>query len=259
MPAETGCEIVTIPCRADNYAYLVRDRASGKVALVDAPSVEPIEAALEARGWGLDQIWITHHHGDHIEGVDALRNHHGASVVGHAKDRARLPKLDVEVSEGETVTLGRTTARVIDVSGHTVGHIAFVLDADKVAFTADSLMALGCGRVFEGTHAMMWSSLSKFLEMPDDMAIYSGHNYGQANGRFALSIEPDNTALHDRIARIKAADAAGQPIVPATIAEEKNTNPFLRATQPSVKAAVGLVGADDAAVFAEVRRRKDAF
>jgi len=157
------------------------------------------------------------------------------------------------------VTLGHTTARVIDVSGHTVGHIAFVLDADKAAFTADSLMALGCGRVFEGTHAMMWGSLSKFLAMPDDMAIYSGHNYGQANGRFALSIEPDNKALHDRIARIKAADAAGQPIVPVSMAEEKATNPFLRATRPSVKAAVGLAGADDAAVFAEVRRRKDSF
>lgn len=252
-------EVVTVPCRSDNYAYLVRDQASGKVALVDAPSVDPIVAALEARGWGLDQIWITHHHGDHTEGVDALRTRYGAKVVGHSKDRARLPELDQEVSEGDTVTLGETVARVIDVSGHTIGHIAFVLDADKAAFTADSLMALGCGRVFEGTHAMMWESLSKFRAMPDDMRVYSGHNYGQANGRFALSIEPDNGALHDRIARIKAADAAGEPIVPVTMAEEKATNPFLRAIEPSVKAAVGLAGADDAAVFAEVRRRKDAF
>jgi len=252
-------EIVTIPCRSDNYAYLVRDQASGKVALVDAPSVEPIVAALEARGWSLDQIWITHHHGDHTEGVDALRARYGAHVVGHVKDRARLPRLDREVSEGETVSLGDTVARVIDVSGHTVGHIAFVLDADKAAFTADSLMALGCGRVFEGTFAMMWESLSKFRAMPDDMRIYSGHNYGQANGRFALSIEPDNPALLDRIERIKACDAAGEAIVPVTIAEEKATNPFLRAVDPSVKAAVGLSGADDAAVFAEVRRRKDNF
>jgi hydroxyacylglutathione hydrolase len=252
-------EVVTVPCRSDNYAYLIRDRASGKVALVDAPAVDPIVQALEARSWGLDQIWITHHHFDHTEGVGALRARYGAEVVGHAKDRAQLPALDLALSEGETVTLGDTVARVIDVSGHTIGHIAFVIDEDKAAFTADSLMALGCGRVFEGTHAMMWASLSKFLAMPDDMQIYSGHNYGQANGRFALSIEPDNAALKARVERIVAADAAGDPIVPVTLAEERATNPFLRATEPSVKASVGLAGADDAAVFAEVRRRKDAF
>lgn len=252
-------EIVTVPCRQDNYAYLVRDEATGQTALVDAPAVDPVVAALDERGWGLDQIWITHHHGDHTEGVDALRDRYGAQVVGHAKDRSRLPKLDREVSEGETVGLGETAARVIDVSGHTVGHIAFVLDDDKAAFTADSLMALGCGRVFEGTHAMMWESLSKFLEMPDDMRLYSGHNYGQQNGRFALAIEPGNQELQDRVARIGQADDKGEPIVPSTIAEEKATNPFLRATRPGVKAAVGLVGADDASTFAEVRRRKDAF
>jgi len=255
MPAE----IVTVPCRSDNYAYLLRDEATGKVALIDAPEVAPIAAALEARGWGLDQIWITHHHGDHTEGVDRLRSRYGAQVAGNAADAGRLPKLDVALADGETVALGETVARMIDVSGHTVGHVAFVVDAENAAFTADSLMALGCGRVFEGTHAMMWASLSKFLAMPDQMRIYSGHNYGQANGRFALTIEPGNAALKDRIARIKAADAAGEPIVPVTLAEEKATNPFLRATEPAVKAAVGLDGADDAAVFAEVRRRKDAF
>lgn len=252
-------EIVTVPCRSDNYAYLVRDGATGQTALIDAPEVDPIVAALDEKGWGLDQIWITHHHGDHTEGVDELRARHGAKVTGHVKDRARLPDLDREVSEGDRVTLGETVARVIDVSGHTIGHIAFVLDDERAAFTADSLMALGCGRVFEGTHAMMWESLSKFLGLPDDMRIYSGHNYGQANGRFALSIEPGNQALHDRIARIEAADEKGEPIVPSTMAEEKATNPFLRAVEPSVKRAVGLDGADDASTFAEVRRRKDAF
>ena len=252
-------EIVTIPCRSDNYAYLIRDEGSGQVALVDAPAVDPIVEALDGRGWGLDQIWITHHHGDHTEGVPDLVAKYAAKTVGHAKDRARLPTLDKEVSEGETVTLGESTARVIDVSGHTIGHIAFIMDADNAAFTADSLMALGCGRVFEGTHHMMWESLSKFLPLPDDMMVYSGHNYGQANGRFALSIEPDNAALLDRIERIKAADAAGEFIVPVSMAEEKATNPFLRAVEPSVKASVGLSGSDDASTFAEVRRRKDSF
>ena len=252
-------EIITVPCRSDNYAYLVRDGASGHVALVDAPAVDPIVEALEARGWGLDQIWITHHHGDHTEGVPDLVAKYGSKTIGHAKDRSRLPALDLEVSEGETVSLGETTARVIDVSGHTIGHIAFILDADNAAFTADSLMALGCGRVFEGTHAMMWDSLSKFLGLPNETMIYSGHNYGQANGRFALSIEPKNAALFDRIARIKAADEAGEFIVPVSMAEEKATNPFLRAVEADVKAAVGLAGADDASTFAEIRRRKDTF
>ena len=252
-------EIVTIPCRSDNYAYLIRDEGSGQVALVDAPAVEPIVEALDSRGWGLDQIWITHHHGDHTEGVPDLVAKYGAKTVGHAKDRARLPALDQEVSEGEVVTLGETHARVIDVSGHTIGHIAFICEADNAAFTADSLMALGCGRVFEGTHAMMWQSLSKFLGMPDEMMVYSGHNYGKANGAFALSVDGDNQALKDRIAAIAAADAAGEPIVPVSMAEERATNPFLRAVEPSVKANVGLAGADDASTFAEIRRRKDSF
>ncbi len=251
-------EIVTVPCRSDNYAYLLHD-GTGQTALVDAPEVAPIVEALDARSWGLDQIWITHHHGDHTEGVDELRTRYGSKVVGHTKDRARLPALDLEVSEGDVVTLGESSARVIDVSGHTVGHIAFVMDGDKAAFTADSLMALGCGRVFEGTHAMMWESLEKFLDLPDDMMIYSGHNYGQANGRFALSIEPNNGDLAERIARIREADSKRDPIVPVSMAEEKATNPFLRAVVPSVKQAVGLADADDASVFAEIRRRKDTF
>ena len=255
MPAE----VVVVPCLKDNYAYLLRDEGTGKVAVVDAPEAEPIVAALEERGWEPEQLWITHHHGDHVDGVEELRRRYHAKVVGHVKDRARLPKLDEEVSEGERVTLGETVARVVDVSGHTIGHIAYVLDADKVAFTADSLMALGCGRVFEGTHAMMWESLKKLMQLPPETRIYSGHNYGQANGRFALSIEPENEELLARIERIKAADAKGEPIVPVTLEEELATNPFLRATEASVKQAVGLAGADDAAVFAEVRRRKDAF
>ena len=252
-------EIVTVPCLSDNYAYLVRDQGSGQVAVVDAPEAGPIIDALDARGWKADEVWITHHHGDHIDGVGALVEKYGARVIGHTKDRARLPDLDEEVSEGDTAALGETHARIIDVSGHTIGHIAFVLDADNAAFTADSLMALGCGRVFEGTHSMMWDSLSKFLEMPDEMQIYSGHNYGVANGKFALSIEPDNQALKDRISAIEAANAAGEPIVPASMALERATNPFLRAVEPGVKKAVGLDGADDASVFAEVRRRKDNF
>ncbi|MEM7057469.1 MAG: hydroxyacylglutathione hydrolase [Pseudomonadota bacterium] len=252
-------EVITIPCLSDNYGYLIRDQGTGQVAVLDAPDAAPLIAALDARGWGLDQIWITHHHADHTDGVPDLVAKYGAKTVGHAKDKARLPPLDIELVEGDTVAMGDTTARVLDVSGHTIGHIAFVLDADNIVFAADSLMALGCGRVFEGTHHMMWESLAKFLELPDETMVYSGHNYGQANGRFALSIEPDNADLQARVDRIKQADADGTFIVPVSMAEEKATNPFLRAVEPSVRAAVGLDGADDAAVFAEVRRRKDSF
>lgn len=252
-------EIVTVPCLEDNYAYLVRDGATGRVAVVDAPEAEPIIRALEERGWKPEQIWITHHHADHVQGVEELRRRYGAKVVGHAKDAHRLPPLDIAVEEGDVVELGETKARVLDVSGHTIGHIAYVIDEVPAAFTADSLMALGCGRVFEGTHKMMWESLSKLMALPPETKIYSGHNYGQANGRFALTIEPDNAALKARIERIREADAKGEPIVPSTLAEELATNPFLRAREPVVKAALGMAGADDAAVFAEIRRRKDSF
>lgn len=250
-------EVLVIPCRDDNYGYLLRDEATGRTASVDAPDAAPLTAALEEKGWGLDLILVTHHHFDHVDGVEALRAKYGAKVVGAAADAERLPALDQQVAEGDVVSLGESDAKIIDVSGHTIGHIAYLFDGH--AFTADSLMALGCGRVFEGTHLMMWESLSKFLGLPPETLIYSGHNYGQANGRFAFSIEPDNPDLAARIEAIKSADAAGEPICPVTLSEELSTNPFLRATEDSVKTAVGLPGGDDATVFAEVRRRKDAF
>ncbi|MEX2518479.1 MAG: hydroxyacylglutathione hydrolase [Paracoccaceae bacterium] len=250
-------ETIVIPCLDDNYGYILRDGATGAVACVDAPESAPLIEALEARGWGLDLILITHHHGDHIDGVEPLRARYGAKVLGAAADARRLPPLDRALSEGDELALGESKARVLDVSGHTVGQIAYIFDG--AAFTADSLMALGCGRIFEGTHLMTWESLSKLAALPPETQIYSGHNYGAANGRFALSIEPDNATLKDRIRRIAEADKAGAPICTASLAEELATNPFLRAVEPSVKAAIGLSGADDAAVFAEIRRRKDRF
>ncbi|MEO1612840.1 MAG: hydroxyacylglutathione hydrolase [Pseudomonadota bacterium] len=249
--------VSVVPCLSDNYGYILTDDATGAVAVVDAPEAAPLNAALDAAGGRLDLILVTHHHFDHIDGVEALREKYGAKVIGHAADAERLPALDIAVAEGDAVALGESSASVIDVSGHTVGHIAYLFDGH--AFTADSLMALGCGRVFEGTHLQMWGSLAKFLALPPETLIYSGHNYGQANGRFALSIEPDNADLKARIAGIEAADAAGEPICPVSLAEELKTNPFLRATEAAVKQAVGMPGGDDAAVFAEVRRRKDAF
>lgn len=250
-------EIVIIPCLDDNYGYVLRDPASGATAVIDAPEAAPLISALEARGWGLDWIFLTHHHYDHIDGAPELISRYGAKVAGAAADAKRLPPLDIALKEGDEIALGECRAGVIDVSGHTIGHIAYLFEG--AAFTADSLMALGCGRVFEGTHHMMWESLSKFLTLAPETLIYSGHNYGAANGRFALSIEPENAALQARIERIAKADQAGEPICPATLAEELATNPFLRARLPEVKTALGLAEADDAAVFSEIRRRKDNF
>ncbi|GIX12746.1 MAG: hydroxyacylglutathione hydrolase [Paracoccaceae bacterium] len=252
-------EVVTIPCLKDNYAFLARDGATGTVALVDAPEAGPIEAALAERGWKLDLILITHHHADHIDGVEPLRRNHGAQVWGAAADAHRLPPLDRQLAAGDAVAIGESTGTVLAVPGHTLGHIAFHFPADRVAFTADSLMAAGCGRVFEGTHAQMWHSLSQFLDMDPQTRICSGHEYTEANIRFALTIEPENEALQARARKVAQRRARGEPTVPSLLAGELATNPFLRARLPEVKAAVGLPDADDAAVFAEIRRRKDSF
>lgn len=187
-------EILTIPCLTDNYAFLAHDPQSGETMLVDAPEAEPILEALAARNWTLDQILLTHHHPDHVQGVDAILKVHDAKVIGASADSHRLPDLDISVSEGDTVQIGGETGHVIDVSGHTVGHIAFHFPESKAVFTADSLMALGCGRLFEGTPEQMWTSLSKIASLPADTVVYSGHEYTQANGRFAVTVDPGKPA-----------------------------------------------------------------
>jgi hydroxyacylglutathione hydrolase len=252
-------EIVTVPCLSDNYAYLLRDAATGTVGLVDAPEAAAIEAALKGKGWTLDLILITHHHGDHIGGVAALREAHGAKVIGARADRRRLPRLDVEVGEGNTVAIGESVAAVLDVPGHTVGHIAYWFRADHALFSADSLMVMGCGRLFEGTPDQMWESLMKMAALPDETLLYSGHEYAESNARFALSVDADNPALQARAKEIAAMRQMVGATVPARLDLERATNPFLRARDDEFKAALGLGGLPDAQVFAEVRRRKDSF
>lgn len=251
-------EIVVVPCLADNYAYLLREAASGAVALVDAPEAAPVRGELDRRGWRLSSILITHHHDDHVAGLENLRDD-GVEVVGAAADAHRLPPLDRQVSDGESFDFAGAEVRVLDVSGHTMGHVAYHVPAARAAFTADSLMALGCGRVFEGTMECMWESLSKLAGLPDDTSICSGHEYALANARFALTVEPGNAALRTRAEGIEAARARGEASVPSILAEERATNPFLRASEPAVKERLGMAGAPDAEVFAEIRRRKDAF
>jgi hydroxyacylglutathione hydrolase len=260
MRGETvALEIIIVTCRSDNYAYLLRDGASGEVALVDAPEAGPVEAALAARGWTLDLILITHHHDDHIAGVETLRAKFGAKVVGAAADQKRLPPLDIALREGDSVAVGESVGRVFDVPGHTVGHIAFYFaDADAL-FTADSLMTLGCGRLFEGSAPQMWNSLSKLAALPDATQVYSGHEYTEGNARFALSIDADNGALVERAAEFAGLRAAGKPTVPARMDIERATNPFLRASDPALKARLGMADSPDVEVFAEIRRRKNSF
>lgn len=252
-------ELVTVPCLKDNYAYLIHDAESGQTAVIDVPEVMPILNALEERGWKLGMILLTHHHSDHIQGVPDLVAATGAVVLGARADTTRLPRLDRALAEGDQITLGGEAGHVLDVSGHTMGHIAFVFPDSHLAFTADSLMAGGCGRLFEGTPATMWASLSKLAALPGETLICSGHEYTSANLRFALTIEPENAALLARIAQVTAARAAGEGTVPSLLSVELATNPFLRAGLPQVKAALGMGAASDAEVFAEIRARKDKF
>jgi hydroxyacylglutathione hydrolase len=260
MP-ETGAqpEIVTIPCLQDNYAYLLHDPATGRTALIDAPEAAPIEAALSDRGWQLTDILITHHHWDHVDGVEALRSATGAKVWGAAADAHRLPPLDHALAEGDLVEIGTLEGRVINVSGHTVGHIAYHFPGASAVFTADSLMALGCGRLFEGTPEQMWDSLQKLAALPPETLVCSGHEYTAANARFALTIEPDNAALKSRCNAVDTARAEGRPTVPSSLTEEMATNPFLRAADPGIAAGLDMAGAPPAAVFARIRSLKDAF
>ncbi|MEX0280608.1 MAG: hydroxyacylglutathione hydrolase [Arenibacterium sp.] len=252
-------EIVTIPCLSDNYAFLGHNASTGETFLVDAPEAKPILAELEARGWDLHHILLTHHHGDHIDGVGEILTRHNAKVTGAGADAHRLPRLDQEVHDGDTLHVSGEAVHVLDVSGHTVGHIAFHLPEAGAVFTADSLMALGCGRVFEGTMDQMWGSLSKLAALPANTIVYSGHEYTAANAAFAQTIEPDNPDLISRVEAINRARERNEPTVPSELALELATNPFLRAGEASIRHNLGMQDAQPSEVFAEIRRRKDTF
>ncbi|WP_374302273.1 hydroxyacylglutathione hydrolase [Paracoccus sp. (in: a-proteobacteria)] len=245
-------ELVTLRCLKDNYAYLLHGDEG--TVLIDAPEAAPILRELEARDWSLAAILLTHHHADHTDGVAEIVRETGAMVIGAAADAHRLPPLDLRVSPGEPLEVLGEPVEIIDVSGHTVGHVAFHFPRSGMAFTADSLMALGCGRLFEGTAAMMWDSLSRLNALPGDTLICSGHDYCAGNGAFALSVDPDNPALHRRL---KAVQEAREPCAPATLATERETNPFLRVD--ALRASLGMETAPDAEVFARLRQLKDSF
>ena len=245
-------ELVTLRCLKDNYAYLLH--GTDGAVLIDAPEAGPVLDELSRCGWTLRAILLTHHHADHTDGVARIVDETGAQVIGARADAHRLPPLDRAVSPGDPLQILGEPVGIIDVGGHTVGHIAFHFPRSGLAFTADSLMALGCGRLFEGTPEMMWDSLSRLNGLPPGTLICSGHDYCAGNGAFALSVDPDNSALRLRLQQLAS---GARPCAPATLAVERDTNPFLRIA--ALRPGLGMEGATDAAVFARLRAMKDAF
>jgi hydroxyacylglutathione hydrolase len=246
-------------CRSDNYGLLLHDDKSGLTATVDAPDAVEIERQLAGLGWRLTHIFTTHHHADHVEGNLALKQHFGCTIVGPAGEAGSIPGIDTQVAGGDTFTWAGRDVRVMDCPGHTKGHIAFHMPSEAAVLAGDTLFSLGCGRVFEGTMQEMYLSVSQFKTLHPSTRLYCGHEYTQSNARFAMSVEPRNAALQQRAAEVDRLRAQGKMTCPSTIAEELRTNPFLRTGSPEIRSNLGLQQADDAEVFAELRRRKDGF
>ncbi len=237
-------EIVRVPVLSDNYAWLVHDPVSGETVAVDPGEAAPVQAAAAARNWTIGQVWTTHWHPDHTGGNAALQAA-GVRIVGPAAEAEKIPTLDDMVGEGDVVRIGTEVARVMHVPGHTAGHIAFYLEDAGAIFTGDTLFAMGCGRLFEGTPADMFANMQRYAALPDATMVYCGHEYTQSNGRFAMTIEPGNAALASRMETVDAARAAGEATIPTTIGLERATNPFLRAV--------------DAEELGKLRKLKDNF
>ena len=254
-------DLLTLACLKDNYAYLIHNPTTGETALVDVPEAAPILAALDARGWRLTDVLLTHHHWDHIDGLPALLAGlpNTPQIWGAAADTHRLPPLDHALSEGDTPAICGETISVLDMPGHTLGHIAFHFPQSQFLFSGDSLMVMGCGRLFEGTPAQMWQAVQKTQAMPGETWLCSGHEYTAANIRFALTLDPANPQLILREREIQGLLADGSPTVPATLAQERQTNPFLRAHSPDIRSHLSLQDAPDVDVFTEIRARKDRF
>lgn len=250
-------EIHQFPCLSDNYGVLIHDPSENVTASIDAPEASAVKKALAEKGWTLTHILTTHYHGDHTGGNEELKAETGCTIVGPRAEAARVPGIDIEVGEGDTYTFGGHTAEVFDTPGHTAGHISYFFRDAGVGFVGDTVFAMGCGRLFEGDARTMWESLSKVMKWPPETVLYCGHEYTQANAKFALTVEPGNPQLVERAEEVEALRAKGQPTLPTTLARELETNPFMRADSPEIRASVGMEGREPWEVFGAVRAAKD--
>ncbi|MEO1017835.1 MAG: hydroxyacylglutathione hydrolase [Pseudomonadota bacterium] len=250
-------EVELVPALSDNYIYLLFDPETETSGVVDPGEAEPVIGELEKKGRGLDWILATHHHGDHVGGLNTLKSHYSCKVAGPRADARRIPGLDVELADGEHLTFGGHQALVMETPGHTRGHIVFWFEDAQVLFSGDTLFALGCGRLFEDSAEAMWRSLEKIRELPDSAQVYCGHEYTQSNARFAVTVDPDNEDLQKRVAEINAQRGRNEPTIPFKLGLDKATNPFLRPDDPDIRRSLKMETHADKDVFAEIRSRKD--
>jgi len=254
-----GIKVHQFPCLDDNYGYLAHCPASNLTACIDTPDVAAIEQALADTGWTLTHIFNTHHHLDHAGGNLELKEKTGCTIVGAEVDAERIPGIDIKVGEQELFRFGTHEIQVLNTPGHTSGHIVYRFLAHNIAFVGDTLFSMGCGRLFEGTAEQMWESLQKITAWPDHTMLYCAHEYTQSNAAFALSVEPGNSELQSRAAKVDELRAKGEPTVPTSLKIEKLTNPFLRPDSPEIRAVLEMPNDGDTEVFAEIRKRKDNF
>jgi len=250
-------EIIQFGCLKDNYSSLLHDPATGCTAVVDTPDADEIMHQLDKQGWHLTHILTTHHHWDHIDGHEQLKKHYDCQIIAPALNRDQIPAIDQTVSNGDQIQVGEISIEVLATPGHTLGHVAYYVPALSAVFVGDTLFAMGCGRLFEGTPQQMWQSIQVLRALPDQTAIYCGHEYTLNNAQFALSLEPDNSALQQRVKEVESLRASGLPTIPTSVIQERQTNPFMRADIPRIQQRVGMPGASASKVFAEIRRRKD--
>jgi hydroxyacylglutathione hydrolase len=252
-------EIYQFPCLSDNYGVLIHDAGAGVTASIDAPEADKVKAALAEKGWKLTHILVTHHHADHTGGNAALKAATGCTIVGPRGEAAKIPGIDTKMGDGDAFTFGSYEVRVLETPGHTAGQVNYFIPSARVAFCGDTLFAIGCGRVIEGTPQMMWTSLKKLMALPADTQVYCGHEYTQANAAFALTIEPENAALQKRSKEVDALRAEGKPTLPTSIGLELETNPFLRPHIAAIQRRLGMEGRAEWEIFAEIRERKNKF
>ncbi|MEN3793103.1 hydroxyacylglutathione hydrolase [Fulvimarina sp. MAC3] len=250
-------EIRQFGCRSDNFGVLVH-RGETTIA-IDAPEEKPILEALQAEGWRLTHILTTHHHTDHLAANEALKDRFGVTITGPKDEASKIPGIDQTAEGGDVLDIGGIEVRVISTPGHTLGEISYYLPEAKAVFAADALFSLGCGRLFEGDPAMMWTSLQRLRELPDDTMLYCGHEYTATNARCARALDPDNLLLQERVNEVEHLRTAGKPTIPVELGREKKTNPFLRADDPDFQNAVGMAGADPVEVFAHARKTRDGY